>query len=97
MTEHHTQPTPPQAAQGRPRTWPIVWGVLVLAFCAYTTVQLVAPGSVDSTTFAIATVIGIGLLLLVVGAAILARTQFRNRGTSSGGPGGSGSQGSPGA
>lgn len=58
----------------RPRTGTIVWGVLVLAFCLYTGFQAVAPGSIDGTTFAIAAIIGLGLLLLAVGAAVVVRS-----------------------
>jgi len=58
----------------RPRTGTIVWGVLVLAFCLYTGFQAVAPGSIDGTTFAITAIIGLGLLLLAVGAAVVVRS-----------------------
>lgn len=58
----------------RPRTGTIVWGVLVLAFCAFTSFQTVAPNRVDGTTFVIAAMIGIGLMLLAVGAAVVVRS-----------------------
>lgn len=57
----------------RPKIGPIVWGVLVLAFCAYTASQVVAPGNVDGTTFVIAATISLGVLLLVIGAAVIIR------------------------
>lgn len=63
----------------RPRTWPIVWGVLVLAFCAYTAFQAVAPGSVDGTAFVITVLIGLGSLLLIVGAAVIAKSARSTR------------------
>ena len=65
---------PLSADRLRPRTGTIVWGVLVLAFCLYTGFQAVAPGSIDGTTFAIAAIIGLGLLLLAVGAAVVVRS-----------------------
>ena len=58
----------------RPRTGTIVWGVLVLAFCAFTSFQTVAPNRVDGTTFVIAAMIGIGLMLLAVGTAVVVRS-----------------------
>lgn len=71
-------PTPPAGDErGRPRTGPIVWGAIVLAFCLYVAAQALAPGSIDGTTFVIASVIGLGLLLLVVGAVVLGRGRRR--------------------
>lgn len=67
-----------EAERPRPRTGPIVWGAIVLAFCVYVATQTLAPGSIDATTFLIASVIGLGVLLLVVGAAVLVRNG-RNR------------------
>lgn len=58
----------------RPKTGPIVWGVLVLAFCVYTAFQAVAPGSVNGTTFVIAVTITLGVLLLAIGAAVIVRS-----------------------
>jgi hypothetical protein len=51
----------PPARTG-PRTGPIVWGALILAFCG-----------LDTAWWITATVIGLGVLLLVVGGAILLR------------------------
>ncbi len=65
--------------QLRPRTGTIVWGVLVLAFCAFTSFQTVAPNRVDGTTFVIAAMIGIGLLLLAVGTAVVVRSARQRR------------------
>ncbi len=65
--------------QLRPRTGTIVWGVLVLAFCAFTSFQMVAPNRVDGTTFVIAAMIGIGLLLLAVGTAVVVRSTRQRR------------------
>lgn len=72
------QPTArqPAAQQGpqkaRPRTSPIVWGALILVFCAYVSVQALG-GSVDPTAWLITTMLGLGLLLLGVGVAVLVR------------------------
>ena len=82
----HTDPLPEPTsatdrpgAQLRPRTGTIVWGVLVLAFCAFTSFQTVAPNQVDGTTFVIAAMIGIGLLLLAVGTAVVVRSARQRR------------------
>ncbi len=57
----------------RPRTGPIVWGAVILIFCAYIAQRTLAPASIDTTTWAIASVVGLGLLLLVVGIAVIVR------------------------
>lgn len=62
----------------RPRSGPIVWGVIVLAFCVYTAFQAISPGSIDGTTFVIAATIALGLLLLAVGAAVIVRSSRRD-------------------
>ena len=46
----------------------------MLAFCAFTWFQTVAPNRVDGTTFVIAAMIGIGLMLLAVGTAVVVRS-----------------------
>lgn len=63
----------------RPKTGPIVWGVLVLAFCLYTTFQVWAPGWINGTTFVIGATIGLGLLLLAVGAGVIVRNSRSSR------------------
>lgn len=67
--------TVPPASQRkpRPRTSPIVWGALILVFCAYVAVRA-AGGSIDLTAWLITTILGLGALLLVVGVAVLVRT-----------------------
>ncbi|MGO3147236.1 MAG: hypothetical protein ACTIJ6_06115 [Leucobacter sp.] len=61
-----------------PRTSPIMWGSLILVFCAYVFVR--AEGwSVDTTTWIIMTIIGIGALLLVVGIVVLLRNSRESR------------------
>lgn len=57
----------------RPRTGPIVWGALILAFCVYIAQRTVSPGAVDTAAWVVATVIGLGLLLLGVAVAVLVR------------------------
>lgn len=69
----------PVDSRARPRTGPIVWGVIVLAFCVYTAFQVLAPGSVDATVFVIAAVIGLGVLLLAVGVAVVLRASRSDR------------------
>lgn len=61
-----------------PRTSPIVWGSLVLVFCAYVFARM-GGWSVDTTTWIIATIIGVGALLLVVGVAVLLRSSKGTR------------------
>lgn len=63
--------------QARPRTGPIVWGALILAFCGYVAQRTLYPGQPDATTWITATVIGLGLLLLGVGTAVLIRNRRR--------------------
>lgn len=79
MTNDETPMTPPEAAAvhtsggRRPRSGPIVAGTLLLVLCAYVAVRT-AGGSIDATTWIIATIIGLGALLLIVGIAVLVRT-----------------------
>lgn len=78
---HTRQPaeSKPDPRNLRPKTGPIVWGVLVLAFCVYTASQTVAPGSVNGTTFVIAATITLGVLLLAIGAAVIVRSSKAQR------------------
>ena len=57
----------------RPRTGPIVWGALFLVFCAYVVQRELAPGAVDTAVWIAITVIGLGVLLLAVGIAVVIR------------------------
>lgn len=68
-----SHPAPQRAGHSRPRTGPIVWGAIVLLICVYAALQLVAPGGIDTTTFVIFSTIGLGLLLLIVGGAVVVR------------------------
>lgn len=72
-----TSPAAPERPQ--PRTGPIVWGCLLLAFCAYLVQRVFAPGTVDTAFWITGTVFGLGALLLGVGIAILARNARRRR------------------
>ncbi len=65
-------PHPPKTRR-RPLTGPIVWGALFLVACAYFTQRAFAPGAVDAAGWITATVIGLGVLLLVVGVAVVIR------------------------
>lgn len=80
QTEPQTQPQPQPAVhhsrvapvKSGPRTGSIVWGALVLVFCTYVaSVQL--GNTIDPATWIIATFIGLGVLLLAVGGAIVVR------------------------
>ncbi|MGI8393029.1 hypothetical protein [Leucobacter sp. W1038] len=61
------------AERPRPRTGPIVWGALFLVFCAYVVQRELAPSSVDTAVWIATTVIGLGVLLLAVGIAVVIR------------------------
>lgn len=67
----------PAPVQSGPRTSPIVWGALILGFCGYVVQRTLAPGNIDTTTWITAVTIGLGVLLLGVGAAVLIRNQRR--------------------
>lgn len=62
----------------RPRSGPIVWGALVLALCVYVAVRA-AGGAVDAKSWIIATVLGLGALLLAVGVTVLIRNGRERR------------------
>lgn len=64
----------PPARTG-PRTGPIVWGALILAFCGYAAQRAFGTDGLDTAWWITATVIGLGVLLLVVGGAILLRSR----------------------
>lgn len=63
----------PSSAKPRPRTGPIVWGALFLVFCAFVVQRELAPGAVDAAVWIAVTVIGLGVLLLAVGIAVVLR------------------------
>ncbi|RGE19482.1 hypothetical protein [Leucobacter sp. wl10] len=58
-----------------PRTGPIVWGALILAFCGYTVQRAFGGDGLDTSWWIAATVIGLGLLLLGVGIAVVIRNR----------------------
>lgn len=68
--------TAPSTSNG-PRTGPIVWGALILGFCGYVIQRTLAPGNIDTTTWITAVTIGLGILLLGVGVAVLIRNRHR--------------------
>lgn len=72
-------PGPETPERLRPRTGPIVWGCLILAFCAYMVQRVFAPGTVDTAFWITGTVFGLGAVLLGVGIAILIRNARRGR------------------
>lgn len=51
----------------------------MLTICVYTAFQVLAPGSVDATIFVIVAVIGLGVLLLAVGIAVILRASRSDR------------------
>lgn len=70
-------PAPALTEPSGPRTGPIVWGALILGFCGYVLQRTLAPGDLDTTTWITAVTIGLGVLLLGVGAAVLIRNHRR--------------------
>lgn len=71
-------PQPAARTSLRTRTSPIVWGALILVFCAYVAVRTMGV-AVDPTAWLITTITGLGALLLIVGIAVLVRGQRERR------------------
>ncbi|WP_125098738.1 hypothetical protein [Leucobacter chromiireducens] len=70
-------PQRPASRRPAPRTSPIVWGALILAFCGYIAQRLLGTGGIDLATWVATITIGLGVLLLGVGAAVLLRNRRR--------------------
>ncbi|MHA3723335.1 hypothetical protein ACXR2T_05590 [Leucobacter sp. HY1910] len=70
------EPAQPAAHTG-PRTSPIIWGALILAFCGYITQRSFGGAGLDGSWWIIATVVGLGLLLLGVGLTVILRGRGR--------------------
>lgn len=66
------QPSKSQPRTSQPRTGSIVWGTLVLVFCAFVTSHEMG-NVIDPTTWIIGSILGIGALLLIVGLTIVLR------------------------
>lgn len=88
MTTHTPDPQPQPygssaetphrpAKPAGPRTGPIIWGVIVLAFCGYVTQRLFGGVGIDGSWWIIATVIGLGVLLLGIGLTVALRDRGR--------------------
>src|SRR5690606_346219 len=60
-----------RALKPGPRTGPIVWGALVLAFCGYIAQRVFGSGAADTAWWIAATVVGLGVILLIVGIAVV--------------------------
>jgi len=78
--QHQAAPAPAAAeaapaapTRSGPRTAPIIWGVLILAFCAYILQRTLAPGTISGAAWITGTLFGLGALLLGVGIAIVIR------------------------
>lgn len=74
-TEQHSTEQAAAPARLGPRTGTIVWGVLVLAFCAIVLQRTVAPEMFDPVSWIITVVLGTGVLLLVVAVAVILRSR----------------------
>lgn len=69
--EPHSDPAVAAApARTSPRTGPIVWGTLFLAFCAWITQRAFFPEAIAPELWLTAIAIGLGVLLLGVGIAV---------------------------
>ncbi|WP_217133375.1 hypothetical protein [Leucobacter chinensis] len=66
-------PAPQPPAKSRPRSGPIVWGTLMLAFCAWVTQRALFPDIVQTGLWIALTVLGLGALLLIVGVSVAMR------------------------
>lgn len=55
------------------RSGPIVWGVVVLTFCAFVAQLIVSPAAVSPWAWITGLVLLVGLILLVVGVSVLVR------------------------
>lgn len=69
--EHPEVPTSPE--RNRPRTAPIIWGALFLAFCAWVAQRTFFPDALSPQLWLTAVAIGLGVLLLGVGVAVALR------------------------
>ncbi|WP_017793145.1 hypothetical protein [Leucobacter salsicius] len=79
MTTPHPDPkqqSDPIKPSG-PRTGPIIWGVIILAFCGYIAQRLFGGAGADGSWWIIATVIGLGVLLLGIGLTVVLRNHRR--------------------
>ena len=75
MGERTTSERSPGEHRPSPRTGPIVWGALILVFCGYISQQVFGSDGLDTAGWITATVIGLGVLLLGVGFAVLIRSR----------------------
>lgn len=80
MNSHTSSTTPtPESANGghaaapRARTGPIVWGGLILTFCAWIAQRMFFPDLSTPETWLTITAIGLGVLLLGVGVVVAVR------------------------
>lgn len=83
MTTQHdgtaSTPTPtptPQAQPAKPtgpRIGPIIWGALILVFCGYIAQRLFGGAGPDGSWWLIASILGLGVLLLGVGLTVILR------------------------
>lgn len=76
MTTHDPDPaSTPAAKPAGPRTGPIIWGVLILAFCGYVAQRMFGSAGIDGSWLIIATVLGLGVLLLGIGLTVVLRSR----------------------
>lgn len=71
MTTPHHDPNKPAGT----RVGPIIWGTLILAFCGYIAQRAFGGAGIDGSWWIIATVMGLGVLLLGVGLTVILRNR----------------------
>lgn len=81
MPGHDPAQQPQQAASPKPaslpgpRTGPIIWGAMIIAFCGYVAQRVFGGPGPDGSWWLIASVLGLGVLLLGVGIAVILRNR----------------------
>lgn len=71
------RPTPP--SRSRPRTSPIVWGVIFLAVCAWISQQVFFPAAVAAEVWIAGIILGVGFVLLAVAVTVVIRNANQSR------------------
>lgn len=72
---HTTAPPAPASKRHGPRPSPIIWGVLILAFCGYVAQTKYGATAGDPAVWAIGGILAVGVLLLAIGAVVLIRNR----------------------
>ncbi|MBK0422381.1 hypothetical protein JD292_09875 [Leucobacter sp. CSA2] len=65
----------PQRHRFNPRPSPIIWGVMILAFCGYLAQRRFGPSASEPEIWAIGGILSVGVLLLTIAAVVLIRNR----------------------